>query len=270
MAESCDSCMYLGSDFANVADFPAAAQARAVALGQGPVFQCLQTRPPVGAGGRGVFPVVEPVWWCGQWGAWQAVAISVNAGDNQTAPAGEEVLVAPSVLVTDNAGRPVFDVEVVFAVTSGGGIITGAGARTNRLGIATVGSWTMGDIPGANALSATAGVAGPIAISATGEALIISLNGGDGQVAPVSTVLPIPPSVLVTDGAFNPLAGVAVVFAITGGGGSVQDPNAVTDINGIAQPTSWTLGGAPGPNTLDATAGRTAAGSPVPFTATGT
>ena len=270
MAESCDNCMYLGSTYADVSAFSAAAQARAVALGQLPAYQCLVSRPSVGAGDEGIFPIVDLVWWCGQWAAWRAIAIAVNAGDNQTAPVGQPVPVLPSVLLTDQAGRPVYDVEVTFAVTLGGGNITGAVVKTGRDGIATVGSWTLGDTAGPNALSATGGVAGPIAINATGEALIISLDGGDAQVAVAGSVLPIAPSVLVTDQALNPIAGVAVVFAITGGGGSVQDPNAVTDVNGIAQPTSWTLGAPPGPNTLDATAGRSAAGSPVPFTATGT
>lgn len=254
MADTCNECMYLLADY-------------------DPKFQCAERPPPLppyGSDGMGWHPGVELSWWCGKWAAWVAADVAVNAGDNQTACVGQPVVIPPSVLVTDASGRPAYDVEVTFAVTGGAGSITGAVQRTDRNGIATIGSWNMGTAAGANSLSATVAALPPAAINATGEAAIISLNGGDAQVAPAGSVLPIPPSVLVTDQALNPLEGVDVNFIVTGGGGSVQDGFATTDVNGIAAPTSWTLGAVPGPNTLGAYSQVTAAGSPVPFTATGT
>jgi hypothetical protein len=78
------------------------------------------------------------------------------------------------------------------------------------------------------------------------------------------------PSVLVRDINNNPVAGVSVTFAVASGGGTVVPTTALTtDVNGIAQVTSWTLGTTAGANTLTATA-TGLSGSPVTFTATGT
>ncbi len=253
MADTCSDCMYLLTEFS-------------------PKFQCGERPPPESRpDGMGWFPGVELAWWCGMWAAWVPSAVVVSAGNNQTAPVTQPVALPVSVLVTDASGRPVFGAEVTFAVTGGAGSITGAVQTTDRSGIATVGSWDMGGLEGANSLSATVAALPPAVIDATGEALIITLNGGDAQIAPAGSVLPIPPSVLLTDQALNPIAGVSVTFGITGGGGSIQGSPAVSDVNGIAAVISWTLGAAPGPNAATAfTIGVTADGSPVDFTATGT
>ena len=80
----------------------------------------------------------------------------------------------------------------------------------------------------------------------------------------------IAPTVLVRDVSNNPVAGVAVTFGVTGGGGAVAPTTPVaTNASGIATLTSWTLGTVAGANTMSATA-TGLAGSPVSFTATGT
>ncbi len=84
-----------------------------------------------------------------------AASIAKNAGDNQTASAGSAVPIPPSVLVKDANGNPTAGVSVTFAVASGGGSVTGGTAVTNGSGIATVGSWTLGNAVGANSLIAT-------------------------------------------------------------------------------------------------------------------
>jgi len=98
-----------------------------------------------------------------------AASIAVQAGDGQTVAAGVAVPVAPAVVVRDQYGNPDPSVAVAFAVTGGGGSVTGAGTTTNAAGIAAVGSWTLGQ--GTNALTATAagsGIAGnPIVFTAT-------------------------------------------------------------------------------------------------------
>ena len=76
----------------------------------------------------------------------------------------------------------------------------------------------------------------------------------------------VPPTVVVTDAADHPVPGLAVAFAVTGGGGSVTGGNAMTDFTGTARPESWVLGPDPGANTLDATIAGLA---PVTFTAEG-
>lgn len=71
--------------------------------------------------------------------------------------------------------------------------------------------------------------------------------------------------VKVADAAGNPLANIAVSFAVTAGGGSVDPASTVTDDRGEAR-TRWTLGRTAGSNVLTATAGS----ATVQISATGT
>ena len=90
-------------------------------------------------------------------------SLSVKAGNGQSAVAASAVAAAPSVLVTDAGGNPVSGVVVTFAVASGGGSATGLTPTTDAFGVATVGSWTLGTIAGANTLTATAaGISGSV------------------------------------------------------------------------------------------------------------
>ena len=204
-----------------------------------------------------------------------AGSLSINAGDGQTAVAGTAVATAPSVKVQDANGNPVSGASVNFFIGSGGGSITGATATTNASGIATVGSWTLGNTAGANTLTAGAvGVSGSVTFSATGIAgaaanIAIANAASNGQSAQAGSAVAIAPSVKVTDSRGNAVAGVTVVFAVTSGGGSVSGPNTTTDASGVAAVGSWTLGSAAGANSLTASASGLA-GSPVTFNATGT
>jgi alpha-tubulin suppressor-like RCC1 family protein len=78
------------------------------------------------------------------------------AGDSQTASTGAAVPVAPSVRLTNARGDAIAGFTVSFAVTSGGGTVTGAAPVTDAGGLATVGGWTLGPTPGTNVLTATA------------------------------------------------------------------------------------------------------------------
>lgn len=199
-----------------------------------------------------------------------AGSIAKNAGDNQTAVAGSAVPIRPSVLVKDANGNPKSDVSVTFAVGSGGGSVTGATVTTNASGIATVGSWTLGPVAGANVLNATSGTLGAVAFAATsttGSPASVTRNAGDNQTTQAGTAVPIPPSVSVKDANGNPTSSVSVTFAVVSGGGSVTGATAVTNSAGVATLGSWTLGNSAGPNSLSATA----TGLPsVTFTATAT
>ena len=215
-----------------------------------------------------------------------AFAFSTGCGDGPTDPApevpgsiaagsetalsgtvGQPVTPLPSVVVRDQNGDPMFGVRVTFAVTGGGGAITGATAFTGSNGVATVGSWTLGPAPGANTLTASVSSLAPITFVATaqsGAPTVLANSAGDAQTGPVAAALPIPPAVIVTDALNNPVAGATVVFAVASGGGSITGGTAVTNSSGIAAVGSWTLGTVPGPNTLEATSG----GLTVTFTAT--
>ena len=210
-----------------------------------------------------------------------AARITKVAGDGQTALPGTTLPVAPSVMVTDADGFAVPGVAVTFSVTTGGGSITGAEALTDEGGVARVGSWTLGGAAGSNILSAiAAGTEGsPILFTATaqlvapppapnGPPAAIAISTGDGQVAPAGTAVPISPAVKVTDASGKSVSGVFVTFSIRSGGGSLTGEVAVSDANGIATVGSWTLGAAPGGNSLFATL-QGVAGSPLIFVATG-
>ena len=76
-------------------------------------------------------------------------------GANQLAIAGQPVPVIPSVLVIDADNQPVGGITVTFSAESGAGSVTVPGAVTNARGIATPGSWTLGDTFGTKLLTAT-------------------------------------------------------------------------------------------------------------------
>ena len=202
-----------------------------------------------------------------------ATQMAVNAGNNQTVPASTAVPVLPSVLVTDSGGQPVSGVTVTFAVSSGGGAITTATPVTDATGIATLGSWTLGAAPGGNSLMATVtGLTGsPLLFTATGTgpAATVQIYLGNNQSAPTGAPVAFPPCVIVKDSGGTAVAGVAVTFAVTGGGGSATDLAQTSNAGGIAIVGGWTLGTTPGTNTLTATSPGLA-GSPVVFTATAT
>jgi hypothetical protein len=83
--------------------------------------------------------------------------IIVTAGNGQTALTGATVGTLPAVTVKDAAGNGVANVSVTFEIESGGGSVSGATANTDASGVATVGGWTLGIVPGEQKLRARAG-----------------------------------------------------------------------------------------------------------------
>jgi adhesin/invasin len=110
-----------------------------------------------------------------------ATTIAINAGDAQSANAGQPVPIAPSVKVTDADGFGVSGVSVTFSVRSGGGSITGASVVTNAQGIATIGSWTLG-IGGNSLFASVPGLSGdPVIFVALGTAEVQIVTFGDSN-----------------------------------------------------------------------------------------
>ena len=194
------------------------------------------------------------------------------AGNNQSVAAGAVVPVLPAVLITDAGDNPIANVPVTFAITSGGGTITGGTTTTNAQGIATVGSWTLGTAAGPNSLTATStAVPGAsfvfAAAGGAGPAAKIEALTGNNQTGTAGGLIPSPPTVKVTDANGNFVAGYTVTFSPASGSGSVTGGTAVSDAGGIAKPVSWRLGPTPGAQSLLASAeGLT--GSPITFAAT--
>ena len=124
----------------------------------------------------------------------------------------------------------------------------------------TNGSGVFKSMDGGATWQATGNDNGNGAAPATG----ISKAGGDGQTGSAGQALPIPLTVVASNSANLPVAGIIVSFA-AGGGGSLSATSVVSDSQGVAS-TNLTLGKNPGPNTVTATA---AGLGQVVFTATG-
>jgi hypothetical protein len=103
---------------------------------------------------------------------------------------------------------------------------------------------------------------------AIGAASQIQLFAGNNQSEPIGSALVTNPTVIVKDAGGNPVPGVSVDFAITGGGGSLTSGSGITGSNGQVG-VGWTLGPATGTNTLTASS-TGLSGSPVLFSATAT
>src|SRR5207237_1324601 len=123
-------------------------------------------------------------------------------------------------------------------------------------------------------LTATSGTlsGSPVTFTATGTAgaaATIAANSPTSQSAPAGTAVTSPPSVIVKDANGNPVAQVAVTFAVAPGNGSITGASQTTNASGVATVGSCTLSGRAANHTLTATSG-SLSGSPVTFTATGT
>lgn len=190
-----------------------------------------------------------------------------------TGIAGLDVQITPMVRVTDQAGQPLAGVEVTFAVTAGGGTLSGPHTKTTGPpgvpGTASAGTWVLGPVPGRNVLTATVAGLPPVEFEATGQARVatnIHAVSNTSQAAPVGTAVSLPPSVRVDDQEGRPMPGVAVTFAVAAGGGTLTGAAATTGADGRATVGSWTLGPAGGQNVVTATAAGLA---PVQFLALG-
>lgn len=192
---------------------------------------------------------------------------------------GQPIVPQPRVQLRDQFGNDVAQagVAVTAAIASGGGTLGGTvTVSTDATGAADFNDLAITGLVGSRSLrfdgsiggtALTPGASSSFVLTA-GPATTMMASSGDGQTATVATAVPQPPTVLVTDQSGNPVAGVLVTFA-TSGGASVTGPTPTTGATGLAAVGSWTLGTAAGPYTLTATA-TGLAGSPVTFTATAT
>jgi hypothetical protein len=211
-------------------------------------------------------------------------ALAVVRGNRQVGTPGTPLPDPLIVRLTDPSGVGIPDRTVVWTPESGSGTITPATGMTDAEGFASA-EWTLGPAEGVQRVSAEVPDIGRVTFTATstdgddGEpepepepepqpATLVGVEG-DGQSATAGGAVPVRPAVRVLDTAARPVEGYEVTFAVTGGGGSVTGASQLTDADGIARVGGWTLGAAPGTNTLEARAG-SLAGSPVLFTAEGT
>ncbi|MGD8276445.1 MAG: hypothetical protein PVH00_00400 [Gemmatimonadota bacterium] len=93
----------------------------------------------------------------------------------------------------------------------------------------------------------------------------LAIQAGDAQQAWAGSAVPVDPTVVITDGAGNGVAGVTVTFRVESGAGWTRDGSSVTDAGGRAT-TWWLLG--PEPMTPQRLRAATADGAFVDFNAT--
>lgn len=194
------------------------------------------------------------------------------SGDNQTAPAGTALPESLVVRVADRFGNAVAGHAVTFSVASGGGSVSPTTATTGTNGRAAT-RFTLGNGAGTQTAQATASgvtVGSPAVFTATALAGTVAVFEGNNQTGLVGFGVNVAPAVRVVNQSNQPLAGLAVTFAETGGGGSVTGASQLTGSDGVARVGKWTLGLSAGSNTMTATVtGSGFAGSPAQFTATG-
>jgi hypothetical protein len=199
------------------------------------------------------------------------------------AVSGAALSTQPVVHILDNAGLLIetgapASLNVSASRASGDATLAGTTTVQATAGVATFTDLTFTD-RGVGVHTLEFSTVTP-ALTATSSTITVTAGAADSieaaslltQTAEAGTAVATPPSVRVRDANGNPVSGVKVAFAVTLGGGAivpVATDTSLTNTAGVATLTSWTLGAAPGGNTLTATA-VALSGSPVMFTATGT
>ncbi len=179
----------------------------------------------------------------------------------------DAVLSEPFVIeVRDQNGDPLEGVRVLFRIIGGGGSLSVETSETDARGRAAT-TLTLGSSPGPNTVLAIVDDLEAVTFSAHTRAAPTTLDkvGGDEQQGASGSPLAAPLVVSLLDQAGSPMAGVAVTFAVTAGGGTLSAATATTDARGQAA-TTLTLGRTPGPNAVEVTVAGLA---PVTFTAVG-
>jgi hypothetical protein len=171
----------------------------------------------------------------------RVTSLRVVAGGGQTAAVGRPVDLPPAVQAFDgDAATP--GIQVEFRVTAGGGSVTNAAATTDAGGTATVGSWTLGPIPGPNALVAVVGNDSVVIEATALAAPLLRVVAGLQQTGRAGDSVATAPVVRALDAAGQAEAGVMVRFVVLEGGGAVARDSAMTDADGLASPGRWVLG----------------------------
>jgi hypothetical protein len=183
-----------------------------------------------------------------------ATTLAPVSGDIQSG-AVNTTLTAPLVVkVTDSFGNGVSGFTVEWSA-EGQGTVSDASTQTDINGETSV-TRTLGPNAGQQTTVATAeGLSGsPVTFTHTataGNASRIEIVTGNNQEAPAGTQLHNDLVVRVLDENGNPVDNRAVSWVIGAGGGSVTPETSQTNGDGQAS-TKWTLGAAPGSNTVNA------------------
>ncbi|MBA3260580.1 MAG: Ig-like domain-containing protein [Gemmatimonadales bacterium] len=179
--------------------------------------------------------------------------VSIVSGNEQSGVPGSTLAQPLVVQVADEDGNPVSGAAVTWIVTGGGGSLDPATSTTDQAGRASS-SWTLGSLPGSNAAEAVVSGVGQASFRATGLVggpTQIEIVSGNRQTGQAGQRLSADLVVRVLDAQRNPIPGATVTWQVRSGGGSVDPAIATTDAAGRAS-ARWTLGSAPGANSVEA------------------
>jgi len=157
--------------------------------------------------------------------------------------------------VTDEFGNPKPDVEVVWRVLEGGGAVSPAVSTTDSGGIAAS-TWTTGTRTGINRLEARAEGLRRKKLEFSVEtvsglpARLVAI-AGEEQSALAGQPVPLAPALRILDSNGNPVPAVLARFRISEGDGSIANPAAMSDDDGVVRAEGWKLG-SQSPCVLDA------------------
>ena len=177
------------------------------------------------------------------------------SGNNQNGLTGETLMQPFIVKVHDQYDEPMAGVAVTFAVSAGSGSLSDTSVDTDVNGLAQS-TLTLGDDPGTCTVEVSVeGISPKVAFNAEAslppsEPTMLSSVSGDNQTGLISETLMNPFVVEVRDQYDDPMAGVAVTFALLVGVGSLNPEVGTTDANGRAEST-LTFGSDPGTYTVE-------------------
>ena len=182
-------------------------------------------------------------------------ALEVTSGDAQRVRQGRVLGDSIVVRATDAEGQAVQGAVIVFAPADEHGAVAPDSVASDSTGLAAT-TWTLGDRPGAQQLTASAAAPGAPSVDVSATALTpeetvaaLELASGDGQQAEQGSELGKPVVVRATDAEGQAVQGAVIVFAPADGDGTAEPDSAATDSTGTAQ-TKWTLGDRPGDQRL--------------------
>lgn len=176
--------------------------------------------------------------------------VTTNA---QTAPVGTAVAKPVAVHVMDNTGAVIPGAIVTWTPNPRSGKTDSATTKTDATGTATV-AWTLDTLVRTDSMIASVSSGATVVITATGTAgaaTSAAKFSGDAQTV-ASGSASAPMIVKVTDRYGNGVAGIHVVWVVTGGG-TLSAGSTTTDATGQSQVT-LTLVNTPGQYTIQATA----------------
>ena len=188
-------------------------------------------------------------------------------GDSQVASPSASLPTPYRVLVRDQDGNLMANVDVTWSVLAGGGSVAPTTTATDANGVAMA-TRTLGTGAGVQTARASrSGLSGsPVTFTAFSEingAMQIAASGPTPTTVTDTVLSTIPVAVTVTNHTGAAVSNVIVSWSVSGGGGGLSQGVDTTDGNGVSS-VNWTLGSTAGNQAVQATV-TGLAGSPVTF-----